>query len=89
MTTMSNTSPSSNPRDLLSLARTTRDFNDFLMSRRSARLSWKAAWERQVDPTLPACPPFLSEPAFANVLFSSICQVGVGMLPGTRAGPAY
>lgn len=60
------------PRDLLNLARTSKDFRALLMSRDSA-LFWKAA--REQVPGLPECPAFLSEPQYANLLFSSFCNV--------------
>ncbi|KAJ8489489.1 hypothetical protein ONZ51_g2910 [Trametes cubensis] len=59
------------PRDLLNLARTSKDFRMLLMSRDSA-LFWKAA--REQVPGLPECPAFLSEPQYANLLFSSFCN---------------
>ncbi|KAI0675152.1 hypothetical protein C8Q78DRAFT_524387 [Trametes maxima] len=59
------------PRDLLNLARTTRDFRAFLMSRNSASL-WKAA--RKAVPDLPDLPPWLSEPAYANLMFFPYCH---------------
>ena len=65
------------PRDLLSLARTTRELRKFLLSRRAAALSWRAARERQV-PDLPPCPAFLSEPMYASLVFETACQVSLG-----------
>ncbi|KAI0745945.1 hypothetical protein C8Q76DRAFT_773444 [Earliella scabrosa] len=59
------------PRDLLNLARTSKDFRRVLMSRSSAPF-WKAA--RQQVPGLPDCPPYLSEPAYANLAFFSHCH---------------
>ncbi|TFK91793.1 hypothetical protein K466DRAFT_514748 [Polyporus arcularius HHB13444] len=59
------------PRDLVNLARTSRDFRTFLMSRDSAPF-WRAA-RKQVD-GLPDCPPFLSEPAYANLVFFTHCH---------------
>ncbi|RDX46883.1 hypothetical protein OH76DRAFT_1485154 [Lentinus brumalis] len=59
------------PRDLVNLARTLRDFRTFLMSRDSAPF-WRAA-RKQVD-GLPDCPPFLSEPAYANLVFFTHCH---------------
>ncbi|PIL35919.1 hypothetical protein GSI_01579 [Ganoderma sinense ZZ0214-1] len=59
------------PRDLLSLARTTKDFRTFLMSRDAAPF-WKAA--RQQVEGLPECPEDLSEPAFANLVFFPYCH---------------
>ena len=59
------------PRDLLNLARTTKAFRTFLMSRSSAPF-WKAA-RQQLE--LPECPPHLSEPAYANLVFFFHCHV--------------
>ncbi|KAI0355612.1 hypothetical protein OH77DRAFT_1454044 [Trametes cingulata] len=59
------------PRDLLNLARTSKDFRSFLMSRNAAPF-WKAA-RQQVD-GLPDCPSFLSEPQYANLLFFTHCH---------------
>ncbi|KAI0744136.1 hypothetical protein C8Q80DRAFT_881284 [Daedaleopsis nitida] len=59
------------PRDLLSLARSSKDFRALLMSRNSASF-WKAA--RQQVAGLPECPPYLSEPAYANLVFSTHCH---------------
>ncbi|OJT01676.1 hypothetical protein TRAPUB_7878 [Trametes pubescens] len=60
------------PRDLLNLARTSKSFRAFLTSRTSAPF-WKAA-RKQVE-GLPDCPPFLSEPQYANLLFFSHCHI--------------
>ncbi|OBZ75564.1 hypothetical protein A0H81_04660 [Grifola frondosa] len=57
--------------DLLHLARTSKDTRVILMNRSSAYI-WKAA--RQNIEGLPQCPPFLSEPAYANLLFSPHCH---------------
>ncbi|KAI0645558.1 hypothetical protein C8Q79DRAFT_1091195 [Trametes meyenii] len=59
------------PRDLLNLARTTKEFRAFLMSRNSASL-WKAA--RKQVPGLPDLPYWLSEPAYANLMFFTYCH---------------
>ncbi|RPD57601.1 hypothetical protein L226DRAFT_610638 [Lentinus tigrinus ALCF2SS1-7] len=59
------------PRDLLNLARTTREFRDFLMSR-DAISFWKAS-RKQVE-GLPDPPPGVSEPAYANFLFFNYCH---------------
>ncbi|PIL23932.1 hypothetical protein GSI_13683 [Ganoderma sinense ZZ0214-1] len=59
------------PRDLLSLARTTRDFRTFLFRRSSAPF-WKAA--RKNVEGLPDCPQYLSEPAYANLMFFAHCH---------------
>ncbi|KAH9951400.1 hypothetical protein B0H21DRAFT_818443 [Amylocystis lapponica] len=59
------------PRDLLNMARTSKEFREYLMSRKSAFL-WKAA--RQNVEGLPDCPPYFSEPAYANLAFFSYCH---------------
>ncbi|TEB31414.1 hypothetical protein FA13DRAFT_1709803 [Coprinellus micaceus] len=59
------------PVDLLHLSRTTRELRGFLMSASSA-VFWKQA--RQNDEHLPPCPPDLSEPAYAHLLFSDLCH---------------
>ncbi|KAI0730881.1 hypothetical protein C8Q76DRAFT_669579 [Earliella scabrosa] len=60
------------PRDLLNLARTCKKFRAFFLHRSNARL-WKASRENVGN--LPECPPSLSEPAFALLLFSTHCQI--------------
>ncbi|OBZ71446.1 hypothetical protein A0H81_08517 [Grifola frondosa] len=59
------------PSDLLHLARTSKDLRTILMNR-SSEYVWKAS--RQQARNLPERPPFLSEPAFANLLFSPHCH---------------
>ncbi|KAL4252492.1 hypothetical protein ABKN59_002773 [Abortiporus biennis] len=59
------------PMDLLNLARTTREFRALLMSRSSSSF-WKAS-RVNVD-GLPDCPSFLSEPQYANLVFSAHCH---------------
>ncbi|KAI0692010.1 hypothetical protein C8T65DRAFT_670127 [Cerioporus squamosus] len=59
------------PRDLLSLARTTREFRDFLMSRNAISF-WKES-RKQVE-GLPDPPTDVSEPAYANFLFFNQCH---------------
>ncbi|KAI0332368.1 hypothetical protein GY45DRAFT_1299392 [Cubamyces sp. BRFM 1775] len=67
------------PRDLLSLARTSKAFRSFLMNRRSTRV-WQAA-RQAVSERIPQCPYELSEPKYAVLLFTSECmhcgQLGV------------
>lgn len=60
------------PMDLLNISRTAKVFRQFLMARSSAPL-WRAA-RRNVD-GLPDCPSFLSEPAYANLVFDTHCHV--------------
>ncbi|KAH9832250.1 uncharacterized protein C8Q71DRAFT_778105 [Rhodofomes roseus] len=59
------------PMDLLNLARTSKPFRALLISRSSAGL-WKAS--RRLVEGLPDCPNHLSEPAYANLVFSSHCH---------------
>ncbi|KAI0728217.1 hypothetical protein C8Q72DRAFT_780249, partial [Fomitopsis betulina] len=59
------------PLDLLNLARTSKLFRALLMSRGSAGV-WRTS--RKLCIYLPACPGHLSEPAYANLLFSSHCH---------------
>ncbi|KAI0753844.1 hypothetical protein C8Q74DRAFT_1393272 [Fomes fomentarius] len=59
------------PRDLLVLARTCRQFRAFFLHRSNEPL-WRAAGENAGN--LPPCPPFMSESAFLNLLFSTYCQ---------------
>ena len=62
------------PLDLLHLARTTKLFRNYLMSRRSALL-WKTA-QRNLD-CLSDCPPYLSEPAYAELMFGLQCHASI------------
>lgn len=62
------------PGDLLNLARTSKDFRELLMSRRSMSF-WKAARQNVED--LPPCPEDMSEPAYANLLFRTNCYVSL------------
>ena len=66
------------PIDLLNLARTSKSFRTLLMSR-SSRTLWRVS--RQLVDGLPECPEHLSEPAYANLVFSNHCHV--------RSVPAY
>ncbi|KAI0741390.1 hypothetical protein C8Q80DRAFT_1194171 [Daedaleopsis nitida] len=59
------------PRDLLNLARTCKRFRDFFLHPSNERL-WEAA--RANVEGLPPRPPFLSEPAFINLLFFPSCH---------------
>ncbi|KAI0661318.1 hypothetical protein C8Q70DRAFT_707556 [Cubamyces menziesii] len=60
------------PRDLLSLARTSKAFRAFLMNRRSTPV-WQTV-RRQVSEKIPECPLELSEPKYAVLLFTSECM---------------
>ncbi|KAI0797802.1 hypothetical protein C8Q75DRAFT_801719 [Abortiporus biennis] len=59
------------PSDLLHLARMTKSFRSFLLSKNSIGI-WRSA--RGNIEGLPDCPPYLSEPAYANLLFSPHCH---------------
>ena len=58
--------------DLLNLARATKSFRALLMSRQSVRF-WREARLQVED--LPDLPSYLSEPAYANLLFFPHCHV--------------
>lgn len=60
------------PYDLLHLARSTKALRGVLMHR-SAITVWRRARENRPD--IPDCPPDLTEPAFANLLFDPHCHV--------------
>ncbi|KAH8107194.1 hypothetical protein BXZ70DRAFT_916735 [Cristinia sonorae] len=59
------------PLDLVHLARTSKDFRKFILHK-SASGIWKAA--RSNIEGLPECPPYMSEPAYANLMFSPHCH---------------
>ncbi|KAI0794302.1 hypothetical protein C8Q74DRAFT_568686 [Fomes fomentarius] len=59
------------PRDLLNLSRTCKKFRAFFLHPSNERL-WKAA--RETVGGIPEPPPFLSEPAFINLLFFPYCH---------------
>ncbi|GBE82505.1 hypothetical protein SCP_0408890 [Sparassis crispa] len=59
------------PQDLLNLTRTSKDFRAVLLKRSTAFI-WKTT-RKQID-GLPDCPPFMSEPAYANLCFSTHCH---------------
>ncbi|KAI0822848.1 hypothetical protein BC628DRAFT_1326507 [Trametes gibbosa] len=59
------------PLDLLNLSRTTKALRNILMQH-SAISIWRHAREGIVD--LPECPPDLTEPAYANLLFDHHCH---------------
>ncbi|KAG8995383.1 hypothetical protein FRB94_009174 [Tulasnella sp. JGI-2019a] len=61
------------PLDLLQLARTTRTLRSHLMSKVSSSL-WKSTRENVIGGT-PECPEYMSEPAFARLLFMNECFV--------------
>ncbi len=62
------------PADLLNLARTAKNFRQLLMSKRAVSI-WKCARELFAGPTAPPCPPDLSEPQWANLLWGgNACQ---------------
>lgn len=60
-----------NPLDILRLARTTKEFRRVLMHRSSMSV-WKNA--RDNVPNMPDCPPFWTEPHYANLAFDPHCH---------------
>ncbi|KAJ3770833.1 hypothetical protein FB446DRAFT_136038 [Lentinula raphanica] len=60
------------PRDLLRLARTTKDLRAILMSKSSVNI-WRTVLGNVEG--LPPCPTDLNEPQFANLLFEPYCHV--------------
>ncbi|KAK7680586.1 hypothetical protein QCA50_016368 [Cerrena zonata] len=60
------------PMSLLNLTRTTKAFRQLLLNRRTAATFWRNA--RGNVPSLPECPVYMSEPAFANLCFDSHCH---------------
>jgi hypothetical protein len=67
------------PLDLLRLARTTKAFRALLMSRSSIAI-WRSARQLSSDRQvidIPECPPYLSEPAYANLAFDPHCHVRI------------
>ncbi|KAG1742751.1 uncharacterized protein EDB91DRAFT_296179 [Suillus paluster] len=60
-----------NPLDLLRLARTTKQFRRVLMHRSSMSV-WKNT--RENVPNMPDCPPFWTEPHYANLAFDPHCH---------------
>ncbi|KAI0074234.1 hypothetical protein K474DRAFT_1626258 [Panus rudis PR-1116 ss-1] len=71
------------PLDLLNLARTTKAFRQLLMSKQSA-VHWRTA--RANVPGLPDIPDDMTEPEFANLLFSSHCH---GCLKSNTSEPIW
>ncbi|TCD62300.1 hypothetical protein EIP91_007096 [Steccherinum ochraceum] len=59
------------PPDLLSLSRTNKEFRSFIL-RKNAVGIWRGA--RQNIEGLPDCPSYMSEPAYANLMFSPHCH---------------
>ncbi|KAF8597362.1 hypothetical protein BDV93DRAFT_479506 [Ceratobasidium sp. AG-I] len=59
------------PTELLSLARSNKFFRRMFMSRSSIEI-WRSAFRNLTD--LPPCPPGLSEPHYASLLFSKTCS---------------
>ncbi|KAF8439340.1 hypothetical protein L210DRAFT_3402807, partial [Boletus edulis BED1] len=60
------------PLDVLHLTHTTKQFRQLIMHRSSASI-WVAARKNVSD--LPDCPPYMSEPQFANLVFDTHCHV--------------
>ncbi|KAF5324952.1 hypothetical protein D9611_004137 [Ephemerocybe angulata] len=60
------------PLELLQLARTTKRLRELLMSS-SSTVYWKTA-RQAIAPEMPPCPESLSEPQYANLMFSNNCH---------------
>lgn len=58
------------PKDLIALARTTKQLRKYILDK-SARPIWQASLAN-VPPSL-SCPPELSEPAYAAIVFDNTC----------------
>ncbi|KAG8961923.1 hypothetical protein FRC03_004838 [Tulasnella sp. 419] len=61
------------PLDLLHLAWTTKTLRCVVMSKTS-KAAWRIARQSQ-EPDMPDCPEFLTEPQYAALVFTTICQV--------------
>ncbi|KII83333.1 hypothetical protein PLICRDRAFT_47208 [Plicaturopsis crispa FD-325 SS-3] len=69
------------PQELLLLARMSKPLRDILMHRRTGASIWKAAFAN--CPDIPACPPDLNGPQYANLLFCNLCHICLGPNPKT------
>ena len=59
------------PKDVITLTRTSKILRETLLSR-NATTVWKAALSRE---DVPECPSWMTEPAWASLLFEPVCQV--------------
>ncbi|KAG9023362.1 hypothetical protein FRB95_013203 [Tulasnella sp. JGI-2019a] len=75
------------PLDLLQLARTTKTLRGHLMSKVSSSL-WKATRVNVIG-SPPECPEYMSEPAFARLLFMDECFVCGKIETNSRECPIY
>lgn len=64
--------------ELLALSRTTKAFRELVMNIQAERF-WKAALENSKKEGVPACPEWLSLPAYANLLYSPHCHVRISV----------
>lgn len=62
------------PLDLLHLSRTTKEFRSLLMDKKTTSHIWRAA-RIKFAPELPDCPPSMSEPKYANLVWDQHCHV--------------
>ncbi|KAH7903112.1 hypothetical protein BJ138DRAFT_1107954 [Hygrophoropsis aurantiaca] len=60
------------PADLVYLTRTSKAFRSFLLDRTKCLRIWQNALGHVED--LPGCPSFISEPAYANLVFIPLCH---------------
>ncbi|KAK7695358.1 hypothetical protein QCA50_002550 [Cerrena zonata] len=59
--------------DLLNLSRTTKAFRELVLAPGAERF-WNAAMENAQAAGVPACPEWLSKPAYANLIYSPHCH---------------
>lgn len=64
------------PLDMLNLSRSSKSMRAILSSKKLSKHAWVAA-RKNIVPALPDCPDFISEMAYAHVLFEHSCEVGV------------
>ena len=61
----------STPADLLSLSRTCKDVRSYILQK-----SWKDVWSSAEQVAgMPACPPDLTHPQYASLLYDRYCTV--------------
>ncbi|KAJ6596744.1 hypothetical protein B0H10DRAFT_1888521, partial [Mycena sp. CBHHK59/15] len=72
------------PQDLLCLSRTTTAFRGFLMNRADAGVWRQASVNVKEEDGEPGCPSYISEPAWASLLYDRICKAGMLCLTASR-----
>ncbi|EIW60825.1 uncharacterized protein TRAVEDRAFT_46065 [Trametes versicolor FP-101664 SS1] len=61
------------PLDMLNLSRSSKSMRAILSSKKLSKHAWVAA-RKNIVPALPDCPDFISEMAYAHVLFEHSCE---------------